>query len=155
VAANNLLQRRSQHRVQRSKPGGSKGAAAAAAAARKRLLKASRLEAKRLAGKVVVNTANLRATNSYGTPDFVARGYYVDFAFKCKDCGSSEVWSPTQQRWWYEIAKGDVRTVATRCRPCRHRERARRTSAREVAKAGMASKRGMKSKRSRERTRER
>jgi hypothetical protein len=90
-----------------------------------------------------VNPSNLRPTNSYGTPDFVARGYYVDFPFKCKDCGSSEVWSPTQQRWWYEIAKGDVWTVATRCRSCRQRERARRTSARERAEAGMARKRGV------------
>jgi hypothetical protein len=139
--------------VQRSKPGGRKGAAAAAAAARKRVLKATQLEAKRLVGKVMVNTANLRTNNSYGTPDFVARGYYVDFPFKCKDCGSSEVWSPGQQRWWYEIAKGDVWMVATRCRPCRHRERVRRTSAREIAEEGMARKRSMKSDKPLERTR--
>jgi hypothetical protein len=147
------MQRRSQHRVQRSKPGGRKGVAAAAAAARKRLLKASQLEAKRLAGQVVVNTANLRPTASYGTPEFVARGYYVAFPFRCKDCEKQEVWSPTQQRWWYEIAKGDVWTVATRCRPCRQRERARRAAAREVAEAGMARKRGMKPNTSLERTR--
>jgi hypothetical protein len=138
------MQRRSQHRVQRSKPGGRKGTAAAAAVARRRLLKASLLEAKRLAGQVVVNVSNLRHTNSYGTPAFVARGYYVDFPFKCKDCGKSERWLPTQQRWWYEIAKGDVWTVANRCRYCRQRERARRNVAREVAEAGMAKKRGVK-----------
>jgi Probable zinc-ribbon domain len=149
------MQRRGQHRVQRSKQGGRKGAAAAAAAARRRVLKASQVEAKRLAGQVVVNVANLRHTNSYGTPDFVARGYYVDFPFKCKDCGKSEVWSPTQQRWWYEIAKGDVWTVANRCRPCRQRERARRNGAREVAESGIAKKRGVKPNISLERTRER
>jgi Probable zinc-ribbon domain len=149
------MQRRSQHRVQRSKPGGRKGAAAAAAAGRWRVLKASQLEAKRLAGQVVVNVSNLRHTNSYGTPDFVSRGYYVDFPFKCKDCGKSEVWSPTQQRWWYEIAKGDVWKVANRCRPCRQRERARRNVAREVAEAGIAKKRGVKPNISLERTRAR
>jgi hypothetical protein len=149
------MRRRDQHRVQRSKPGGRKGSVAAAAAVtRKRLLKASQLEAKRLAGRVVVNTANLRANKSYGTPDFVARGYYLDFPFKCKDCGISEVWSPTQQRWWYETAKGDVWTVATRCRLCRQRERARRSAAREVAETGMARKRSMKPDKSLERTRE-
>lgn len=114
--------------------------AAAAAAARRRALKAAKLEAKRLDGQVVVNPANLRPTGSYGTPEFVARGYYVDFSFTCKDCGKSEVWSPTQQRWWYEVAKGDVWTVATRCRPCRQRERARRIAAREAAAAGVARK---------------
>jgi hypothetical protein len=149
------MQRRSQHRVQRSKPGSRKGVAAAAAATRKRLLKASRLEAKRLAERIVVNTANLRATGSYGVPDFVARGYYVDFPFRCKDCERHELWSATQQRWWYEVAKGDVWTVAARCRPCRQRERARRTAAREVSEAGMVRKRSMKRNNSQGRRRER
>lgn len=148
------MQRRSQHRVQRSKPGGRKGVASAAAATRRRLLKAAQREAKRLAGRVVVNTANLRPTGSYGTPEFVARGYYVDFPFRCKDCQKQEVWSPAQQRWWYEIAKGDVWTVAVRCRPCRRRERARRTAARVVAEAGMARKRRVKPEASLERKRE-
>jgi len=149
------MQRRSQHRVQRSKPRNRKGAAAAAAAARRRALKAEKLQAKRLAGRGVVNRRNLRSTSSYGTPEFVARGYYIDFPFNCKDCGKSQVWSPSQQRWWYEIAKGDVWTVATRCRPCRQRERARRTAAREVAAAGMARKRSMKANTLLDRTRRR
>jgi hypothetical protein len=138
------MQRRSQHRTQRSKPRNRKSVAASAAAARRRLLKAAGLDARRLSGQVVVNTSNLLPTGSYGTPDFVARGYYVDFPFRCKDCEKSEVWSPTQQRWWYEVAKGDVWTVANRCRPCRQRERARRKSARETAEAGLAKKRRMK-----------
>jgi hypothetical protein len=138
------MQRRSQHRAQRSKASNRKSVAAAAAAARRRLLKAEKVNARRLAGQVLVNTSNLLPTNSYGTPDFVARGYYIDFPFKCKDCGKAEMWSPTQQRWWYEVAKGDVWTVATRCRPCRQRERARRTSARETAEAGLARKRSIK-----------
>jgi hypothetical protein len=138
------MQSRRPHRAQGKARASRKIAAAASAATRRHAAKAEKLHAKWLAGQVVVNPSNLRPTNSYGTPDFVARGYYVDFPFKCKDCGSAEVWSPTQQRWWYEIAKGDVWTVATRCRPCRQRERARRTSARESAEAGMARKRGVK-----------
>ncbi|WP_373565869.1 zinc-ribbon domain containing protein [Microbulbifer okhotskensis] len=39
--------------------------------------------------------------------------------FKCKDCGSDKVWAAKQQRWWYEIAKGDFETSAVRCWPCR------------------------------------
>jgi hypothetical protein len=138
------MPRRVQHRTQRRMPRNRKSVAVAAAAARLRELKAERLHSKRLAGKVAVNTANLRPTNSYGAPDFVTRGYYVDFPFTCKDCGKSEVWSPTQQRWWYEIAKGDVWTVATRCRLCRRLERERSAAAREVAEAGMERKRALK-----------
>jgi hypothetical protein len=149
------MQRRGQHRARRSKLRNRKNVAAMVAAARRRAQKAAAADVRWLSERVAVNTANLRPTNSYGTPDFVTRGYYVDFPFKCKDCGKSEVWTPTQQRWWYEIAKGDVRTVASRCRPCRQRERARRTVAREVAEAGMAKKRSMKPNTSLERSRER
>lgn len=148
-----LMQRRGPHRTQGKARPSRKSVAAASAVARSRAAKAEKLHAKRLAAQVVVNVSNLRPTNSYGTPDFVARGYYVDFPFNCKDCGKSEVWSPTQQRWWFEVAKGDVWTVAKRCRPCRQRERARRTSARETAEAGMARKRSMKTGKSPERTR--
>jgi len=118
-----------------------KSVATSAAVARRRAAKANMLRAKWLAAQVVVNPSQLRPTNSYGTPDFVSRGYYIDFPFRCKDCGKAEVWTPTQQRWWYEVAKGDVWTVATRCRPCRKRELLRRTTARETAEAGMARKR--------------
>ena len=148
------MQRRGQHRAQGKARPSRKSVAAEGAAARSRAAKAERVHQRWLAGQVVVNASNLRRTNSYGTPDFVTRGYYVDFPFKCKDCGKSEVWSPTQQRWWYEIAKGDVWTVASRCRPCRQRERARRNTARDTAEAGMAKKRGVKANNSLERKRE-
>jgi hypothetical protein len=85
-----------------------------------------------------VNPENLRPTNNYGTPDFVNRGYYVDIPFNCKFCGVAQVWTETQQKWWYESVKGDVWTVAVSCRPCRKREQARRASAREVHLAGLA-----------------
>ncbi|WP_444938452.1 zinc-ribbon domain containing protein [Microbulbifer sp. JMSA002] len=45
--------------------------------------------------------------------------YYLDREFQCKDCGSEEVWTAKQQKWWYEIAKGDFETSTVRCRPCR------------------------------------
>ncbi|WP_299585313.1 zinc-ribbon domain-containing protein [uncultured Microbulbifer sp.] len=45
--------------------------------------------------------------------------YYLDREFQCKDCGSDEVWTAKQQKWWYEIAKGDFETSAVHCRPCR------------------------------------
>ena len=90
---------------------------------------------------VLVNPANLRPSNSYGTPDFVRRGHYLDKPFNCKACGAPQVWSETQQKWWYESAKGDAWTVAVLCRPCRQRERARKAAAREVHLSGLAAKR--------------
>src|SRR5215510_2346764 len=91
---------------------------------------------KRLRGQVLVNPSLLRPTNSYSIPDFVDREYYVDRPFQCKDCGKSEIWTATQQKWWYETAKGDVWTIAVRCRPCRRRERARKSEARRVQSKG-------------------
>ena len=91
-----------------------------------------------LRNKVQVNESLLRETNSYGIPDFVERGYYKDRFFKCKDCGKEETWRATQQKWWYEIAKGDVWTTAVRCRPCRKKERARKAEARRVHLEGIA-----------------
>jgi hypothetical protein len=87
-----------------------------------------------------VNTGLLRPTNSYDTPAFVRRGYYVDLPFRCKDCGKEELWTATQQKWWYEVAHGDVWTMATRCRPCRRKERERKAKARAVHRQGLMSK---------------
>jgi hypothetical protein len=49
--------------------------------------------------------------------------YYVDQPFTCVDCGSEEVWTATQQKWYYEVAKGPIYARAIRCRPCRTRFR--------------------------------
>ncbi len=45
-------------------------------------------------GTVAVTPARLRATTSYGTPDFVLHGYYQDRPFRCKDCGVGEMEPP-------------------------------------------------------------
>jgi len=88
---------------------------------------------RRLKGQVLVNPTLLRPTNSYDIPDFVQREFYVDRPFVCKDCGKAE--------WWYETARGDVWTVAVRCRPCRRRERERKTEVRRIQLEGIAKKR--------------
>lgn len=88
-----------------------------------------------------VNASLLAPSNSYSTPEFVERGYYINLAFTCKDCGKREIWSSTQQKWWYEVAKGDRFTMATRCRPCRKTEQARQAHARHVHLTGLAAKR--------------
>jgi len=60
--------------------------------------------------------------------------------FRCADCGKEEVWTGSQQKWWYEIAKGFVYSSAVRCRACRRKERARRDEARRVHLEGIARK---------------
>jgi hypothetical protein len=90
---------------------------------------------------VPVNEELLAPNNSYGAPDFVRRGYYVDIPFRCVDCGKEEIWTGTQQKWWYEVAKGFVYSTAIRCRACRRKERDRRAEARRVHSEGMARKR--------------
>jgi hypothetical protein len=89
---------------------------------------------------VPVNEELLAPNNSYGAPEFVRRGYYIDIPFRCVDCGKEEIWTGTQQKWWYEVAKGFVYSTAIRCRACRRKERERRAEARQVHLEGMARK---------------
>jgi hypothetical protein len=91
-------------------------------------------------GVVPVNKNALAPNSSYGEPEFVTGGYYSDQPFVCLDCGESEVWTAEQQKWWYEVAKGDVFTTARRCRLCRRRERERRNEARRIHLEGLARK---------------
>ncbi|HET9404281.1 MAG TPA: zinc-ribbon domain containing protein [Burkholderiales bacterium] len=93
------------------------------------------------AGVVRVNAEALAPYNSYGTPLFVQRGYYEDVRFTCSGCGSREVWRAAQQKWWYEVAKGNVCSGAKLCRACRRREQARRDEARRVHLEGIARRR--------------
>ena len=52
------------------------------------------------------------------------RGHYVDEPFVCQGCGTSQIWTAAQQKWWYEVAKGSVFSTARLCRSCRQQERA-------------------------------
>ena len=112
---------------------------AARAARREKLEEAARWKEREARG-VLVNAAALAPNNSYGAAAFVYRGYYVDVPFRCKDCGKDEIWTATQQKWWYEVAKGFAYSAATRCRACRHKEQARRTEARRTHLEGVARK---------------
>jgi hypothetical protein len=94
-----------------------------------------------LKGKAVVDETRLAHNNSYDQPEFLKRGYYQDTPFTCRDCSKEEVWTASQQKWWFEIAKGDIFTQASRCRNCRRQERVRRNQARLVHLEGVATKR--------------
>lgn len=91
-------------------------------------------------GAVAVDPAQLAHNNTYG----LLPSFYIDTPFVCKDCGAHEIWTAKQQKWWYEIAKGQIDSRAVRCRPCRLLERARVEEARRVSQAGMALKREKK-----------
>jgi len=52
--------------------------------------------------------------------------YYVDQPFTCVDCRAEEVWTATQQKWYYEVAKGSIYGRAIRCRKCRQRVNSQR-----------------------------
>jgi len=56
-------------------------------------------------------------------PRHRVRWYYVDRPFKCADCGSEEVWTAEQQKWYYEVASGSFYAKAKRCKECRAKHR--------------------------------
>ncbi|MEB3273959.1 MAG: zinc-ribbon domain containing protein [Prochlorothrix sp.] len=66
---------------------------------------------------VKADHSELAHNNTYGRlPEF-----YIDSPFICIDCGSQEVWTAKQQKWWYETAKGNINSKAVRCRMCRNK----------------------------------
>jgi hypothetical protein len=95
------------------------------------------IEEKRRLG-VAVDLTKLSEYGPLTLPAFVGRGYYVDRPFKCKDCGKEELWTATQQKWWYEVAKGDVRSHATQCNACRRKRRERLAGERVAANLNRA-----------------
>jgi len=90
-----------------------------------------------LMGAVAADPEQLRHNNTYGQFPL----FYVDRAFSCRDCNQAQLWTAKQQKWWYEVAKGNVYSHAVRCRACRRVAEARVEAARSVAEAGLARKR--------------
>jgi hypothetical protein len=70
-------------------------------------------------GAILADLSQQAPNNSYGPPL-----YYRDFEFTCVDCGQPQVWTASQQKWWYEVAKGPIFSIAKRCRSCRAARRA-------------------------------
>jgi putative zinc ribbon protein len=101
---------------------------------------------------IPVNEALLAPNNSYGAPEFVGRGYYVDRPFRCVDCGKEEIWTGTQQKWWYEVAKGFVYSTAVRCRICRRKKRDQSAESRRIHLEGIERKKLARRKSAKERS---
>src|SRR6185312_10511573 len=52
--------------------------------------------------------------------------------FDASHCGKEEVWTGTQQKWWYEVAKEFAYSTADRCRVCRRKKREQSAESRRV-----------------------
>ena len=87
-------------------------------------------------GAVPADPAQLAHNNTYGRlPRF-----YIDRIVKCRRCGKEEVWPAERQKWWYEVAKGNINTDAVYCRACRNEAKARKAEARKVHLNGLVRK---------------
>lgn len=73
-------------------------------------------------------------------PARAGKYYYRDYPFTCCDCGSQEIWTGSQQKWWYEVKQGIAESVAIRCRSCRAKERARKAEVNRLREEGLARK---------------
>jgi len=91
-------------------------------------------------GAVPADPAQLAHNNTY---DPLPR-FYVDKAITCRACGKEEVWPADRQKWWYEVAKGNINTRAVLCRACRNKEKDRKTEIRKAHLDGIAKKRTRK-----------
>ncbi|WP_116810479.1 zinc-ribbon domain containing protein [Steroidobacter cummioxidans] len=91
-------------------------------------------------GAVAADASQLAHNNTYSPlPKF-----YVDKVVVCRQCGKQEVWPAERQKWWYEVAKGNIFTQAVLCRSCRRADKDRKAEARRVHLEGLARKRERK-----------
>ncbi|MFN3192838.1 MAG: zinc-ribbon domain-containing protein [Aureliella sp.] len=86
-------------------------------------------------GAIPADLSQQVSINSYDPPP----NWYVDKPFVCVDCGSEEIWTAQQQKWYYETAKGSLYATATRCRQCRSHQRDTRDEQRRRSEAGRES----------------
>ncbi len=77
------------------------------------------------AGAISADHSQLKHNNTYGPLPY----FYADKLVTCRDCGKEEVWTAENQKWWYEVAKGNINSLAVRCRSCRENEKGRKEEA--------------------------
>lgn len=46
---------------------------------------------------ILADHEQLQHNNTYG----LLPNFYVDKPFICRDCGSWQLWTASQQKWWY------------------------------------------------------
>ena len=70
---------------------------------------------------VVADHSKLDHINTYGfLPDF-----YIDRPFACRRCGKREIWRASDQKWYFEDAKGHIGARAVACHDCRKAKKQR------------------------------
>ncbi|HPF59773.1 MAG TPA: zinc-ribbon domain containing protein [Candidatus Competibacteraceae bacterium] len=80
-----------------------------------RVLQLHPLQQKTHPSAIPADHAKLAHINTYGSlPDF-----YLDQPFICRVCGKREIWKATDQKWYYEDAKGHIDARAVECHHCR------------------------------------
>jgi hypothetical protein len=88
-------------------------------------------------GAVLAEENALLHNNTYGRlPRF-----YVDKIIVCRECGREEIWPAERQKWWYEVAKGNIHSMAVLCRSCREVNKKRKDEARRIHMEGLRQKR--------------
>jgi len=66
--------------------------------------------------------------------------FYVDKLIVCRNCSKNEVWTAENQKWWYEVAKGNIFSEAVKCCKCRKKEKIAKSEARRVHLEGIEKK---------------
>ena len=87
-------------------------------------------------GSIKANHSELSHNNTYGALPM----FYVDKIVTCCDCGKEELWEAERQKWWCEVAKGNIHSRAIRCRACRKIEKERKAEARRIHLEGLEKK---------------
>src|SRR5436190_14567860 len=64
---------------------------------------------------VPADHSQLSHINTYGSLPEV----YLDQPFTCLKCGKTEIWKATDQKWYYEEAKGHIDASTIECHDCR------------------------------------
>jgi hypothetical protein len=78
---------------------------------------------------VLADASKLSHINTYGSlPDF-----YLDRPFTCRVCGKREIWKATDQKWYYEEAKGHIDARAVECHACRAAKKRTKTGGNDDA----------------------
>jgi len=80
--------------------------------------------------------SELEHNNTYGPLPI----FYVDKLVICRDCSAKEVWRAEQQKWWYEVAKGNINSEAVKCSACRKNDKETKAIARKIHLDGIAQK---------------
>jgi len=87
-------------------------------------------------GSVMADHSELEHNNTYGPLPI----FYVDKLVICRDCSAKEVWRAEQQKWWYEVAKGNINSEAVKCSACRKNDKETKAIARKIHLDGIAQK---------------